>query len=41
MYADSQKQPGAQAGAEKEGSKPADEGNVVDAEYTEVKDRKG
>jgi molecular chaperone DnaK len=40
MYADAQKQ-GAQAGAEKDPSKPADEGNVVDAEYTEVKDRKG
>src|SRR5215831_3273231 len=40
MYADAQKQ-GAQAGAEKDASKPADEGNVVDAEYTEVKDRKG
>jgi molecular chaperone DnaK len=40
MYADAQK-PGAQADAEKGGSKPADDGNVVDAEYTEVKDRKG
>jgi molecular chaperone DnaK len=40
MYADAQKQ-GAQADAEKGGSKPADDGNVVDAEYTEVKDRKG
>ena len=40
MYADAQKQ-GAQADTEKDASKPADEGNVVDAEYTEVKDRKG
>ena len=40
MYADAQKQ-GTQPGAEKDASKPADDGNVVDAEYTEVKDRKG
>ncbi len=41
MYADSQKAQGAQASeASKEPSKP-DDGNVVDAEFTEVKDKKG
>ena len=42
MYADAQAQ-GAQAGAkaEGEGEKKGDEGNVVDAEFTEVKDKKG
>ena len=39
MYADQQKQ-GAKADDEAKASKPADEGNVVDAEFTEVKDRK-
>jgi molecular chaperone DnaK len=40
MYADQQKQ-GPAGNAEAKGSKPADDGNVVDAEFTEVKDRKG
>ncbi len=40
MYADQQKQ-GTPGGAEAKASKPADDGNVVDAEFTEVKDRKG
>jgi molecular chaperone DnaK len=40
MYADQQKQ-GAAGEAEAKASKPADDGNVVDAEFTEVKDRKG
>jgi molecular chaperone DnaK len=41
MYADSQKAQGAQASeAPKEPSK-SDDGNVVDAEFTEVKDKKG
>jgi len=40
MYADQQKQ-GAPGEAEAKASKPADDGNVVDAEFTEVKDRKG
>jgi molecular chaperone DnaK len=41
MYADSQKAQGAQASeASKEPSK-SDDGNVVDAEFTEVKDKKG
>jgi len=39
MYADAQQKEG-KAGAEPEAKKP-DEGNVVDAEFTEVKDRKG
>jgi molecular chaperone DnaK len=41
MYAEAQKQGGQQADAGKDAQKPADDGNVVDAEYTEVKDRKG
>jgi len=41
MYAESQQKQGAPGGAEPEASKPADDGNVVDAEFTEVKDRKG
>ena len=42
MYADQQqKQQGGAAEAEAKTSKPADDGNVVDAEFTEVKDRKG
>jgi molecular chaperone DnaK len=40
MYADQQKQ-GAAGDAEAKASKPADDANVVDAEFTEVKDRKG
>jgi len=40
MYAESQQKQGAPSGAEAETPKP-DEGNVVDAEFTEVKDRKG
>ena len=40
MYAESQQKQGAPGGAEAEAPKP-DEGNVVDAEFTEVKDRKG
>jgi len=42
MYADQQKAGAAgEAEAKAQGSKPADDGNVVDAEFTEVKDRKG
>jgi molecular chaperone DnaK len=41
MYAEGQKKEDAQPGGEAGTSKPADEGNVVDAEFTEVKDRKG
>ena len=42
MYADAQKAQGsAQAGEEAKASSKADEGNVVDAEFTEVKDKKG
>ena len=42
MYADAQQQAGAQQpGAEPKGSKQSDESNVVDAEFTEVKDKKG
>jgi molecular chaperone DnaK len=41
MYADTQKAQGAEGGGDAKASKPADEGNVVDAEFTEVKDRKG
>jgi molecular chaperone DnaK len=37
MYAEAQQQ----AGADAKESKKADEGNVVDAEFTEVKDKKG
>jgi molecular chaperone DnaK len=41
MYADAQKAQGsAQAGEEAKGSSKSDEGNVVDAEFTEVKDKK-
>ncbi|HEX4797920.1 MAG TPA: molecular chaperone DnaK [Burkholderiales bacterium] len=40
MYADAQKAQGAQAGEEAKASSKSDEGNVVDAEFTEVKDRK-
>jgi molecular chaperone DnaK len=41
VYAESQQKQGAQSGEKAETSKPTDEGNVVDAEFTEVKDRKG
>ncbi|HZR67697.1 MAG TPA: molecular chaperone DnaK [Burkholderiales bacterium] len=44
MYADAQQQQqqaGAETGAEPKGSKKTDDGNVVDAEFTEVKDKKG
>ena len=42
MYADAQKAQGsAQAGEEAKASSKSDEGNVVDAEFTEVKDKKG
>ncbi len=41
MYADAQKAQGAQAGEEAKASSKPDEGNVVDAEFTEVKDKKG
>jgi molecular chaperone DnaK len=42
VYAEAQqKQQGAPGDGEPKASKPADEGNVVDAEFTEVKDRKG
>jgi molecular chaperone DnaK len=41
MYAEAEQKQGAPSGAEANASKPADEGNVVDAEFTEVKDRKG
>jgi len=41
MYAEAQQKQGAPSGDEAKASKPADEGNVVDAEFTEVKDRKG
>jgi len=41
MYAEAQQAQGAQGGGDAKASKPADEGNVVDAEFTEVKDKKG
>jgi molecular chaperone DnaK len=41
MYAESQQKQDAPGGGDAEAKKPADEGNVVDAEFTEVKDRKG
>jgi molecular chaperone DnaK len=41
MYADAQKAQGAPAGDEAKASSKPDEGNVVDAEFTEVKDKKG
>ncbi|TMG77952.1 MAG: molecular chaperone DnaK, partial [Betaproteobacteria bacterium] len=40
MYADAQKAQGAQAGEEAKASSKSDEGDVVDAEFTEVKDKK-
>jgi len=41
MYAEAQKAQGAQDGGDAKASKPEDEANVVDAEFTEVKDKKG
>jgi molecular chaperone DnaK len=42
MYAEAQQAQGAQGGGDDaKASKPADEANVVDAEFTEVKDKKG
>jgi len=41
MYAEAQQAQGAQSGGDAKASKPADEANVVDAEFTEVKDKKG
>ncbi|TMH47586.1 MAG: molecular chaperone DnaK, partial [Betaproteobacteria bacterium] len=41
MYAEAQQAQGAQHGGDAKASKPADEANVVDAEFTEVKDKKG
>jgi molecular chaperone DnaK len=42
MYAETQQAQGAQGGGgDAKASKPADEENVVDAEFTEVKDKKG
>jgi len=41
MYAETQEKQGAQGGGDPSSAKPADDGNVVDAEFTEVKDRKG
>ena len=41
MYAEAQKAQGAQDGGDAKASKPADEANVGDAEFTEVKDKKG
>src|SRR2546426_1974109 len=41
MYAEAQQAQGAQDGGDAKASKPADEANVVDAEFTEVKDKKG
>jgi molecular chaperone DnaK len=41
MYAEAQQAQGAQSGGDAKTSKPADEADVVDAEFTEVKDKKG
>jgi molecular chaperone DnaK len=41
MYAEAQKAQGAQGGGDAKTSKPEDEPNVVDAEFTEVKEKKG
>jgi molecular chaperone DnaK len=41
MYADSQKEQGAKASEASTESSKSDDGNVVDAEFTEVKDKKG
>jgi molecular chaperone DnaK len=40
MYAEAQQKQGATGAGDAGASKPADDGNVVDAEFTEVKDRK-
>jgi molecular chaperone DnaK len=40
MYADAQQAPGGEAGAQSTGGSSKDGGNVVDAEFEEVKDRK-
>src|SRR5256886_13890817 len=41
MYGEAQQAQGAQGGGDAKASKPADEADVVDAEFTEVKDKKG
>src|SRR5467141_1128218 len=41
VYAEAQQAQGAQSGGDAKTSKPADEADVVDAEFTEVKDKKG
>ncbi len=41
MYAEAQQAQSAQGGGDAKTSKPADEADVVDAEFTEVKDKKG
>src|SRR5213594_3872668 len=41
VYAEAQQAQGAQGGGDAKASKPEDEANVVDAEFTEVKDKKG
>jgi molecular chaperone DnaK len=41
MYAEAQQAQGAQGGGDAKATKPEDEANVVDAEFTEVKDKKG
>jgi molecular chaperone DnaK len=41
MYADAQAKAGAGEGGQQAGGKKADDANVVDAEFTEVKDKKG
>ena len=41
IYAEAQQAQGAQSGGDAKTSKPADEADVVDAEFTEVKDKKG
>ena len=41
MYAEAQQAQSAQGGGDAKASKPADEADVVDAEFTEVKDKKG
>src|SRR5207245_5186894 len=41
MYAEAQQAQGAQGGGDAKASKPADEANAVDDEFTEVKDKKG
>jgi molecular chaperone DnaK len=41
MYADAQKAQGPQTSEEAKGASKPDDANVVDAEFTEVKDKKG